>query len=312
MSTQDKVSGFLLVGLNDKQEVVINLNYDRTGHVVFSANQARHLGRLLLKKSDEVDGEQSLSALELENASIAAERDGLREAIWPGLPKWVPTTEQPQQDFYLACAEALRGLLPLEAKVDDLQAELASLAAERDELTQDKDTLLRSIDNADRVIVSRSAELATLQAAIRKHRDFRGDDRCWEDDVELYKTLPEGYEAPASDTAVELSNCQRFIECRQNPSTEYVSPQREIERLQAERDELRKQVIPWKPGGEMPKFPPNTPIIGKCSLDSFCVPLIVRHDEEGQYLDSFDDFHCDVDWSDLSHWCPLSSVPMPE
>lgn len=36
------------------------------------------------------------------------ERDRLREAIWPGLPKWEPTAEQPQQDFYLALVEAMR------------------------------------------------------------------------------------------------------------------------------------------------------------------------------------------------------------
>lgn len=28
-----------------------------------------------------------------------------------------------------------------------------------------------------------------LESAIRKHRDQRGDDRCWLDDEELYKTL---------------------------------------------------------------------------------------------------------------------------
>lgn len=37
-----------------------------------------------------------------------AERDRLRLAIWPGLPKWVPTEDQPQQDFYEAVAEGLR------------------------------------------------------------------------------------------------------------------------------------------------------------------------------------------------------------
>lgn len=37
-----------------------------------------------------------------------AERDRLRLAIWPGLPKWVPTEDQPQQNFYEAVAEGLR------------------------------------------------------------------------------------------------------------------------------------------------------------------------------------------------------------
>jgi hypothetical protein len=75
------------------------------------------------------------------------------------------------------------------------------------------------------------SERNALQAAIRKHRDERGDDRCWLDDEELYKVLPEGYTPPPRDTAVELANCERFIACRHNPATEYVSPQREIDRL---------------------------------------------------------------------------------
>lgn len=76
-----------------------------------------------------------------------------------------------------------------------------------------------------------------LENAIRKHRDQKGDDRCWMDDEELYRMLPEGYEPGKRDTSVELANCQRFMACRQNPKTEYVSPQREIDRL---RDELQK------------------------------------------------------------------------
>lgn len=76
-------------------------------------------------------------------------------------------------------------------------------------------------------------EVERLRAAIRKHRDERGDDRCWLDDEELYRVLPEGYTPPARDCAVMLENCQRYIALRRNPATEYVSPQREIERLQA-------------------------------------------------------------------------------
>ena len=69
-------------------------------------------------------------------------------------------------------------------------------------------------------------QIITLQNAIRKHRDQRGDDRCWMDDEELYAVLPEGYTPPERDGAVELKNCERFIASRQNPKTEYVSPER--------------------------------------------------------------------------------------
>lgn len=69
--------------------------------------------------------------------------------------------------------------------------------------------------------------------AIRKHRDMPGDDRCFLDDSELYAVLPEGYVPKPTEVAVTIENCQRFIECRQNPATAYVSPQRRIEELEA-------------------------------------------------------------------------------
>ncbi len=80
-------------------------------------------------------------------------------------------------------------------------------------------------------------EVQRLQRAIREHRDARGDDRCWMDDEALYKTLPEGYTAPARDTCIQLENCILYIKSRQNPGTVYVSPQRRIEELESQ---LRK------------------------------------------------------------------------
>lgn len=72
------------------------------------------------------------------------------------------------------------------------------------------------------------------EEAIRKHRDQRGDDRCWQDDEELYSILPEGYTPPPRDTAVMLEQCEKYIACRQNPATTYISPQRRIEELETE------------------------------------------------------------------------------
>ncbi len=71
----------------------------------------------------------------------------------------------------------------------------------------------------------------TLEAAIRKHRDYRGDHRCHLDDGELYAVLPEGDIRPARETAVTIENCQRFIDCRQQ-GREYVSPQDRVEELE--------------------------------------------------------------------------------
>lgn len=90
----------------------------------------------------------------------------------------------------------------------------------------------------ERAIAAETA-LEHLRTAIRAKRDVRGDDRCWRDDEALYQMLPEGYEPPARDTAVEIGNCLRFIASCQHPKTEYVSPEREIERLRNELDKLR-------------------------------------------------------------------------
>jgi hypothetical protein len=79
-----------------------------------------------------------------------------------------------------------------------------------------------------------------LAAAIRKHRDQKGDDRCWMDDEELYSVLPEGYTPPERTSEVELEFCKKFISCRRNPKTTYVSPQRRIEELEAEIHEIKR------------------------------------------------------------------------
>ena len=84
-------------------------------------------------------------------------------------------------------------------------------------------------------------EVERLRAAIRKHRDYRGDDRCYQDDAELYAVLPEGDTRPTSDTAVTIENCAKYIIYRQQ-GREYVSPQREIERLRARVKALEDQL----------------------------------------------------------------------
>ena len=76
--------------------------------------------------------------------------------------------------------------------------------------------------------------VSELEEGVRAHRDQKGDDRCWMDDETLYRLLPEGYDPPARDSRVELAMCEKFIACRHNPGTEYVSPQRRIEELEAE------------------------------------------------------------------------------
>jgi hypothetical protein len=56
------------------------------------------------------------------------------------------------------------------------------------------------------------AEVERLKAAIRAHRDRRGDDRCWLDDLELYAALGEGDPDPAT---LQLPSREEFLEsCR--------------------------------------------------------------------------------------------------
>lgn len=90
---------------------------------------------------------------------------------------------------------------------------------------------------------ARNRRVRELEGAIRRHRDQRGDDRCWLDDEQLYRALPEGYTPPERDAKVELSLCEKYIACRHNPATEYVSPQRRIEELEAEVEDLRVKVV---------------------------------------------------------------------
>ena len=83
-----------------------------------------------------------------------------------------------------------------------------------------------------------------LEAAIRKHRDERGDDRCWMDDLELYDHLPEGVgnaDLRLAPPEEQLANCRKFVECRHH-GTEYRSPEREIEQLRAKIEQLELEV----------------------------------------------------------------------
>lgn len=69
-------------------------------------------------------------------------------------------------------------------------------------------------------------EILKWRSLVRQHRDQKGHDRCWFDDLELYKNLPEGI--PENIQAVfELPNweewqsacaifCRNYWETRQD------------------------------------------------------------------------------------------------
>ena len=64
-----------------------------------------------------------------------------------------------------------------------------------------------------------SSEVMKLRSEIRYHRDQKGHDRCWLDDVKLYKALPEGaselanFRLPCREEFMQ--GCKRFWETRQ-------------------------------------------------------------------------------------------------
>lgn len=63
-----------------------------------------------------------------------------------------------------------------------------------------------------------ASEVERLRAGIRYHRDQKGDDRCWVDDLRLYEMLPEGpvgYDSTLPPEDVFLDNCKRFCRTRQ-------------------------------------------------------------------------------------------------
>src|SRR5574337_22320 len=68
---------------------------------------------------------------------------------------------------------------------------------------------------------SMTKKVQDLRDAIRRHRDEKGHDRCWLDDLELYKSLPEGLKdvdltLPSRDEFI--TNCERYHAHRQDPT----------------------------------------------------------------------------------------------
>jgi hypothetical protein len=62
---------------------------------------------------------------------------------------------------------------------------------------------------------------------IRWHRDQRGHDRCWLDDLKVYSSLPEyknPYVRQLCTRAEFLARCDDFFENRQNPNENPASP----------------------------------------------------------------------------------------
>lgn len=84
-----------------------------------------------------------------------------------------------------------------------------------------------NMDKAERELVrvisthlTGDAEVERLRAAIRKHRDERGHNRCWLDDRALYSVLPEGGDVSPLPCKVDfLRECERYWNHRQVPGS---------------------------------------------------------------------------------------------
>lgn len=77
------------------------------------------------------------------------------------------------------------------------------------------------VDLRDLSVEDLRAEVQRLRNGIRSHRDERGHNRCWVDDVTLYALLSEkkGAEFKLPPRDEFLGNCGRYWESRQRPET---------------------------------------------------------------------------------------------
>lgn len=113
----DKVEGFLEVGLNDRNEIVINHpdlkpDADGVGHVVFSINQAQHLSHLLAVKASEAANNVRRQEEESRRAAAAAipvDRGAVTLATGaPVTPDHCELKENGQQKDYVVLSDAER------------------------------------------------------------------------------------------------------------------------------------------------------------------------------------------------------------
>jgi hypothetical protein len=88
------------------------------------------------------------------------------------------------------------------------------------------------------------AENKKLKEAIAKHRDQKGDDRCWLDDQELYSVLGDQVAQTALPSKeVFLGNCAKYFECRQNPAETYFSKENQTIKELQDKIEKYKELL---------------------------------------------------------------------
>lgn len=92
-----------------------------------------------------------------------------------------------------------------------------------------------------------ATELAGIRAAIQKHHDQKADDRCWIDDLELYKSAGLPMHDPfVGDKAAMLENCKRFINNRCGEGGDrksYVELEKELAEANAANERLQAEAV---------------------------------------------------------------------
>jgi chromosome segregation ATPase len=124
-------------------------------------------------------------------------------------------------------------------------AELDAGEVDRPELEKENERLHVTIDALTEKLNTKVDEITRLQVAIREHRDQKGDNRCWLDDFNLYKVLPEGpsYDSSLPPKCEFLESCSRFWEQRQLPDAmSRRADEMTITQLQAEVERLRTEL----------------------------------------------------------------------
>lgn len=173
--------------------------------------------------------------------------------------------------------------------------------------------MARDADN-DRFVIHAEAEVERLRAAVRAHRDERGDNRCWLDDETLYRVLPEGFTPPARDSAVELERCKAFIASRHHPVTDYVSPQGRIEELEAERDKLqafKTWVHAYLDAHGVPHHPPGTHGAEGCRIGDRMDWLMERLRTAESRAAAMESVVLDLEWKGQTNFalhCPVCRI----
>lgn len=91
-------------------------------------------------------------------------------------------------------------------------------------------------------LADKDAEIARLREAIAKHRDQKGDDRCWLDDRELYAALDPSVPADQSlpPKCDFLKSCERYWEQRQSLSDTFTLKHPTIGQMNREITRLRE------------------------------------------------------------------------